>query len=129
MEQHNIFALQGAAMYRCQVYRYFNGLSRLYLSVFKPYQQVPFCYILFSDVGYFEGPMSWESADFFKAPPEQCIDLMLKTGLIGEAIFTFPDAYASITETMNLYSVRTPHKPIRIIAGGAIRMDSIPEGL
>jgi hypothetical protein len=129
MEQQNIFQFQGAPLYRCQVYRYFNGLSRLYLSVFKPYQQVPFCYILFSDVGYFEGPMGWESADFFLAPAEDCIELMLRTGLIGEAVLRFPDAYASITETMRLYGVRTPVSDIRIVAGGAIRLDSLPEGL
>lgn len=129
MEQHNIFRLQAAAAYRCQVHRYFNGLSRLYLSVFKPYQQVPFCYFLFSDVGYFEGPMGWESADFFMASSDQCIELMLKTGLIGEAVLHFPDAYASLTETMHLYGVHTPSTAIRIIAGSAIRMETIPEGL
>ncbi len=122
----NILELPAPALYRCQVYRYFSGLSRLYLSVFKPQQNVAAFYILFSDVAYFEGPMNWQSADFHIAPDQACVDLLLTTGLIGEAVLQFPDAYASITETAQLYIVNTGHTPVKIIASSLSRLDQVP---
>lgn len=124
-----IFDIKAPQLYRCQVYRYFNGLSRLYVGAFKPYQNVPAFYILFSDVAYFEGPVNWSSADFYIAPAHDCIDLMLQTGIIGPAILQFPDAYASITESANLYCVDTPETRIRIIASSAALLDSIPANI
>lgn len=125
----NILELSAPSLYRCQVYRYFSGLSRLYLSVFKPQQQVAAFYVLFSDVAYFEGPMNWQSADFHIAPGQDCVDLLLATGLIGAAILQFPDAYASITDTARLYVVNTGHTPVRIIASSLSRLDHIPADL
>ncbi len=125
----NILELKAPALYRCQVYRYFNGLSRLYLSLFKPYQNVPAGFVLFSDVAYFEGPVTWQSADFTIAPAPDCIDLMLATGIIGEAVLQFPDAYASITDTARLYLVDTPQSQIKIIASSASLLDHVPDTL
>ena len=122
----NILELAAPIRYRCQVYRYFSGLSRLYLSIFKPQQNVPAFFVLFSDVAYFEGPMNWQSADFQIAPDQECIDLLLATGLIGEAVLQFPDAYASITDTARLYVVNTGHTPVRIIASSLSRLDHVP---
>lgn len=125
----NLFALKSPELYRCQVYRYFNGLSRLYIGVFKPYQSVPSFYLLFSDAGYFEGPLNWQGADFEIASDEACIQLMLHCGMIGEAILTFPNAYASITETAHLYRAYTQHTPVQIIAGSATVLPDIPDNL
>lgn len=125
----SMFGIRAPEQHRCQVYRYFNGLSRLYVGVFRPYQQVPAFFLLFSDVGYFEGPVTWQSADFYIAPPEECIALLLRSGMIGEAILTFPDAYASITDSARLYRVDTPHTPVQIIASSASRLESLPDGL
>jgi hypothetical protein len=124
-----IFEIKGPQLYRCQVYRYFSGLSRLYLSVFRPQQNVPAFYILFSDVAYFEGPMNWQSVDFYEAPAQDCIDLMLKTGIIGPAVLQFPDAYASITDVARLYRVDTPGTPIQIIASSASMLDTVPTNI
>jgi hypothetical protein len=124
-----VFDIKAPQLYRCQVYRYFNGLSRLYLSAFKPQQNIPAFFLLFSDVGYFEGPVSWQSVDFYIAPPDECIELMLKTGMIGQAILQFPDAYASITDSAHLYAVDTPHSRVKIIAGSASLLDSVPAGI
>ena len=121
--------VSNAQLYRCQVYRYFSGLSRLYLSVFKFQQNVPAFYLLFSDVAYFEGPVSWESADFYEGGPEDCIDLLLNTGIVGPAILEFPKAYAPITETVRLYLVNTPHSQIKIIAGSVARLETVPADL
>jgi hypothetical protein len=125
----SLFGIKTPHLYRCQVYRYFNGLSRLYLSVSKPPQTAISFFLLFSDVGYFEGPMNWQSIDFQIAPYDQCIDLMLRTGLVGEAILQFPDAYASITESVQLYVVDTPNLPVRIIAGSAALLPDLPASL
>ncbi len=124
-----LFEIKVPQLYRCQVYRYFNSLSRLYVGAFRPQQNIPAFYILFSDVAYIEGPVSWQSVDFYTAPPDECIALMLKTGIIGEAILTFPDAYASITEAAQLYRVDTPHTPVQIIASSAALLDSIPASI
>ncbi len=127
--QTPIFDIKAPQLYRCQVYRYFNGLSRLYLSVFKPNQNIPSFFLLFSDVGYFEGPVNWQSVDFYMAPTQECIALMLKTGMVGEAILQFPDAYASITDSARLYVVDTPETRIKIIASSVSMLDSVPASL
>jgi hypothetical protein len=101
----NLLALRAPQRHRCQVYRYFSGLSRLYLSVMRPQQTEPVFFVLFSDVAYFSGPMGWTSADFHLAPDQACIDLLLQAGIIGEAVLQFPDAYASITSAAQLYIV------------------------
>lgn len=127
--QAPVFDIQAPQLYRCQVYRYFNGLSRLYLSVFKPHQNIPSFFLLFSDVGYFEGPVNWQGVDFYIAPAQECIDLMLKTGMVGEAILQFPDAYASITDSARLFVVDTPASRIKVIASSASILESIPANL
>ncbi len=124
-----LFEVKAPQMYRCQAYRYFNGLSRLYIAAFKPQQNIPAFYLLFSDVGYFEGPLSWQSVDFYTAPADDCIALMLRTGMIGEAILTFPDAYASITDAAQLYRVDTPHTPVQIIASSVTLLAEIPSAI
>jgi hypothetical protein len=123
------FDIPSPQLYRCQVYRYFSGLSRLYVSAFKPYQTTPAFFLLFSDVAYFEGPMGWESADFRHAPHDECVALLLEAGIIGEAVRQFPDAYAAITEAANLYVVRAPHTCVRVIAGSAALLPEIPASL
>lgn len=116
-------------LYHCHTHRYFSGLSRLYIRVFKQRQENAAFYLLFSDVGYFEGPVTWQGADFGIEDDDTCIELMLRTGLIGEAILQFPDAYASITETARLFIVRTTHTPVRIIASSASLLTDVPPEL
>lgn len=127
--QTNIFQLPNPMLYRCHVHRYYSGLSRMYVRVFKGQQTLPAFYLLFSDVGYFEGAISWQGANFQIAPAQDCIDLMLSVGMIGEAILQFPDAYAAITETAKLYYVQTTHQPIRFIAGDAVMLTELPSEL
>jgi hypothetical protein len=124
-----MFDIKAPQLYRCQVYRYFSGLSRLYLSVFKPQQTIPAFYVLFSDVAYFEGPMGWDGVHFQIAPTSACIELLLETGIIGEAVLQFPDAYAAITDTARLYMLQTVQTRVRIIASSVTQLDSVPAGL
>ena len=86
----------------------------------------PAFYLLFSDVAYIEAPMSWRGAQFDIAERDDCIALMLKVGLVGEAIHQFPDAYASITDYARLYRARSVHSVIRIIASSAAILQTIP---
>lgn len=125
----NIFNLPTPILHRCHVLHYHTRLSRLYLRGYKGQSQTPAFYLLFSDVGYFDGPMTWQGADFGMAPAEDCIALMLSVGMIGEAILQFPDAYASITETAHLYIVTTTHTPVRIIASAGSLLTDIPPEL
>ncbi|GAB5493521.1 MAG: hypothetical protein Phog2KO_37360 [Phototrophicaceae bacterium] len=128
----NIFNISDAEAYRCQILHYHNRLSRLYIAVFKGQDRAsaPIFYLLFSDVAYFECPVTWQGADFSIAPSDDCIQLMLDTGLIGEAILRFPNAYASITDYAHLYLAQTSlDKEIRIIASSANMLHELPSDL
>ncbi|MEL7435425.1 MAG: hypothetical protein AAFN11_15865, partial [Chloroflexota bacterium] len=62
----NIFNITDPEKYRCQLVHYHNRLSRLYLAVYKGTDRAsaPVFYLLFSDVGYMECPVSWAGAQF-----------------------------------------------------------------
>ena len=107
----NIFNITKPIAYRCQIFHYHRKLSRLYISVFQGQKTIPAFYLLFSDVGYIEAlPVGWVPI-LVSQKKQDCIDLMLQTGLVGEAIHQFPDAYASITDYARLYQVDTIQKP------------------
>lgn len=125
----NIFNLSNAILYRCHIHRYFSALSRLYVRTFKGQEQIPAFYLMFSDVGYVEGPINWQGVGFTIAQHQECIDLMLATGMVGPAILQFPDAYASITDTARLYIAQTPHTPVRIIASSVTLLMDVPPEL
>lgn len=126
----NIFNITQPMNYRCQVMHYHNKLSRLYLAVFKGQATMPALYFLFSDVGYMDCPMNWTGADFRIAPAEDCINLLLERGLIGQAILQFPNAYASITDYAHLYIAQTQtDTPVRLIASSASLLQQLPNDL
>ncbi|MCA9912228.1 MAG: hypothetical protein KC496_02715 [Anaerolineae bacterium] len=126
----NIFNITNPEEYRTQVLHYHNRLSRLYLSVFKGQNQAPAFYLLFSDVGFLDCPMSWQGAQFDIAPEEECIRLLLETGLIGRAVLQFPRAYASITDYAKLYMGQSSgERPVRIIASSANMLRSLPSDI
>lgn len=125
----NVFNITTPNAYRCQIFHYHRKLSRLYLSVYQGQKNVPAFYLLFSDVGYIEAPMSWLGANFSIQDKQDCIDLMLDTGLIGEAVKQFPDAYASITDYAKLYHVATPHQLVRIVASSGSMMQTVPSDI
>lgn len=122
----NIFNITEPIRYRCQVHHYHSRLSRLYLRVYKGRAEVPAFFLLFTDVAYMECPMTWQGTDFEIAPYDECIQLMLATGLVGQAILRFPAAYASLTEHTRLYrEVTEGRQPVRIIAGSATMLRDI----
>lgn len=122
----NAFNISQPMRYRCQVHHYHRKLSRLYLSVYKGQRSEPAFYLLFSDVAYIDAPMSWLGADFAIAQGDECVELLLKLGLVGQAIEQFPEAYASITEYARLYQARAVNSLVRIIASSAAILQDIP---
>lgn len=130
--ESNIFNITQPELYRCQLLHYHNRLSRLYLAVFKGQDRAapPVFYLLFSDVAYMDFPVNWQGADFNIAPADDCIELMLNSGLVGQAILTFPNAYASITDYARLYIAQTStDTQIRIIANSANMVHQLPSEL
>lgn len=124
-----VFNVKSPMLYRCQLHHYHSRLSRLYVRVYKGQAQFPAFYLLFADVGYWEGPVSWQGVAFEIAPKEDAIDLMLATGMIGPAIHQFPDAYASLTDHVQLYVMAAAGHPVRILAGSASRIADVPPEL
>jgi hypothetical protein len=126
-DSRNVFNISDPHLYRCQVLHYSSRLSRLYLSVMKEGSTAPVFYLLFSDVGYMDCPMNWQGADFAIGTQDECIQLMLDTGLVGQAILRFPNAYATLTEYARLYRVQTPTYTVRLIASAANMVQTVPE--
>lgn len=124
-----VFNVKSPMLYRCQLHHYHSRLSRLYIRAYKGNAPLPAFYLLFTDVGYWEGPVSWQGLAFEIAPKDEAIDLMLKTGMIGPAIHQFPDAYASLTDHVNLYVMPAAACPVRILAGSASRISDVPSEL
>jgi hypothetical protein len=125
----NIFNITDPQRYRCQVLHYHARLSRLYLSVYKDQMSEPVFYLLFSDVGYLQCPMTWQGAAFDIGMRDACLQLMLDHGLIGAAVLRFPQAYAALTEAVRLYIAHTAHEPAQIIAGSASMLHQLPKDL
>jgi hypothetical protein len=128
----NVFNITQPELYRCQILHYHNRLSRLYVAVYKGNDRAmpALFYLLFADVAYFDCPVTWQGADFAIAPSDDCIQLMLDTGLIGQAILQFPNAYASITDYARLYvGTTSTERSIRIIANSANMVQELPKDL
>jgi hypothetical protein len=120
----NIFNIKTPHLYRCHIHRYYSGLSRMYVRVFKGDAKEPAFYVLFSDVGYYEGPMNWQGISIRIAPPQECLALMQKNGLLDGVV---PEMLNAITEVAHLYLLESA--PVKIIAGHAARLSEIPQEL
>ena len=122
-------AIETPTLYRCNVYRYHSGLSRLYIRVFKGLAQAPSFYLFFSDVGYFDGPMNWHSVDLRRAPAAECLRLMQAVGMVDDFMLDDPEPRLALAEAAHLYVFLTPITQIRLIAGQVVRLDQIPDDL
>jgi hypothetical protein len=117
----NAFHIKQPQLYRCHVYRYHSTLSRLYIRALKN-DETAF-YLLFSDVGYFEGALNWQGANFRIAPPRDCMALMQKAGLLPPQ----PELAAALMEVVRLYVCDTEHVPVKIVAGSAVKLNEVAE--
>jgi hypothetical protein len=122
----NIFQITDPETCRCQVWQYEARLSRLLLRVYRALEREQAAFdLLFIDVAYWDGPMTWGGADFRVGSHDECIALMLETGLVGQAILQFPGAYASITDMARLFVVETKGRPVRLIASSGTMKPSV----
>ncbi|MEO0562847.1 MAG: hypothetical protein AAF125_12120 [Chloroflexota bacterium] len=121
--------IETPVLYRCNVFRYHSGLSRLYVRVFKGLAQAPSFYLFFSDVGYFEGPMNWKGADLRRAPSADCLSLMQTVGLVEDFMLDDPETRLALAEAAHLYVFRTSQTEVRLIAGEVVRLQDVPEDL
>jgi len=121
----NIFKLEAPKLYRCNVHLYNSNLSQLHIRVFRGLNTTPNFYLLFTDVGYFEGPMNWQNADFTRESGEACLALMLQTGMVQNINLDDPDTRQALAEAAFLYTVKTSTTTIRIIAGSAVRLTEL----
>lgn len=125
----NIFDLKTPQLYRCHVHRYHSTLSRLYVRAFKGQSQDVAFYLLFSDVGYFEGPINWVGANFQMHPPEECFAMMIRSGMVDAELMQDAEVRAHFAETVHLYVLVTPQAQLKIIAGSAALLESVPENI
>ena len=125
--ESNIFNIETPQIYRCNVYRYHSGLSKLYIRMFKGMAEAPAFYIFFADVGYFEGPMNWKGVNFHRASSDTCLDLMVSVGLVEDFYLNDPDTRVALAESTHLYMVQTPHTIVKIIAGKGVILKDVPE--
>lgn len=122
----NYFDIPTPQIYRCNVFRYHSGLSRMYVRVFKGMSEAPSFYLLFPDVGYFEGPMNWKGVEFQQQDDDACLALMRSTGMVEDFLLEDAETRQALAEAAKLYVLQTPLTTVRIIAGDAIKLTEIP---
>ncbi len=125
----NIFNVTDAHRYRCHIHHYHSKLSRLVVRVYKDDRPTPAFYLMFTDVGYIDGPVNWRNVDFGIAPTDDCIALMLQGGLIDQTVADIPDARAALAAATRLYIGGTDSTRIRILAGSATLLQQLPDGI
>jgi hypothetical protein len=130
-QSKSVFEITRPEEYRCNVYRYSSSLSKLYVRVFKGMAESPSFYLLFSDVGYFDGPMNWSGVDVQRASAEDCLALMVHVGMVTDFMLDDLDTREALAEAAHLYSVQTHDAgyTVRIIAGEVIMLADVPDNI
>ncbi len=121
-----IFEIKTPEVYRCNILRYDTRLSKIYVRAFNGMSDDPSFYLLFTDVGYFEGPLNWQGAAIYKASSELCLKLMVDVGMVADFMMDDPDTLAALKETANLYLFKTKFRPIQLVAGNVVMRNNVP---
>lgn len=129
MTSNTLFSIPTPQLYRCHIHHYHSRISRLYIRCFKGAAAEPAFYLLFADVGYIDAPVNWQGVGFYQAADDHCLTLMAKLGLIDPAFLQDAETRAALAESAHLYLLDTPQTQIRIIAGAASKLDSVPPEL
>jgi hypothetical protein len=122
---HPIFKIAKPESYRCNILRYDTKLSQIYVRAFKGASNDPGFYLIFTDVGYFEGPLNWQGAVLYKMPAKACLNLMLEAGMLADLKMDDPETQAAVAATANLYQFKTTFRPVQLIGGSVIKRDSL----
>jgi hypothetical protein len=72
----NIFGIAEPEKYVCFVTSYIPSHSQLEIGIKLPETPEFVYYLGFQAVEYFEGPLSWEGADFSRGDPNECVRLL-----------------------------------------------------
>jgi hypothetical protein len=113
----NIFEIEDPEAYSCFIERYLAGLHRLWIRAYKGHLEGENTLTLYlGGVGYFEGPMGWQGANFTIGEPNELLDLMQKVEAIDDAAANQIDVSST---GLHLFKVKLPRSEIRIIATSA----------
>lgn len=104
----NIFNLANPDAYRVEMFHYRRNGFRLLLRVSGEHQTF---FLQFSGVSYLEIPASWQGANFQAASLADYRAVLQSAGLTENSL---------IADTLRLYVVDTPEKPVRFIAGSVV---------
>ena len=86
-------------------------------------------YFFFTDVGYYEGPLNWKGASLRQANAQASLNLLVKLGMVHNFLLDDPDTRSALADSAKLYLFRTKLTTIRLIAGQAMKLDTLPEGV
>lgn len=110
----NIFDLQAPHEYRCQVLHYRNQHSFLLVRAVNDANRDEL-YFYFLEVEYFEGPMRWQGANFYRTTDDEQIKLLENINVDVELFL----------ETSNLFVVESNGFKVKILATSAGKTDDI----
>ena len=113
----NIFDLEDPENYYCMVKK-FSGRAVLQIEVSSLNKPRDLFYLAFFSVEFFSGPMTWHSADFCLATPEESIETFK---LIERFADTSSAELLSSRYDLKLYTVETPGNTVRIVASDVKR--------
>ena len=81
----NYFKLERPDQYLCEVQRYGIGHSQMAVYAYPPADIGQALAIGFSDVKYFECPIFWRGANFFRKDPTEYFEFLVKLGYEEES--------------------------------------------
>jgi hypothetical protein len=111
--------------YSCIVWRYHSSHSMLLIQLHKgDIVEGDVSYLMFGEVAYYEGQMSWKGAEFHIAPVDECIKLFQKLGWGKDDNIPIESYLAN----NRLYIFRNTKTAVRILAGVLYESKEMPNG-
>lgn len=105
--------------YICEVLGYMKGHSFMVLGAYLPRFPLEKTYLAFQGVEYFEGPLTWTSADFRFGERNECLELLRKLTRYDKA----PDEL--LVEKFKLFLIDLPTGSITVkilaLTGGVVQ--------
>ncbi len=110
--------------YHCRVWSYLASHSQLLVRVHKgDFVTGDTFYLLFAEVLYFDGPMSWQGVTFHLGTSEECWELVRKRPGFSE----IPQEERLLAlKKVRLYTFEAQDCTVRILAGNVHRNKDFP---
>ena len=122
---HNIFPLKESDEYSCHVFTYELGHSGLYIGVSHRTRPTETAfYLYFTDVRYFQCPVSWSGLGF-----EMLEDAQEHLNILTElrCFKAYPKDF--LLRATKVYLIDTPHLDVKIVAGEVEQTQLLPQHL